>query len=111
MATGDLTLVDQPQTSTGSDPAGVFDAIGLSWAQAGTSTVQFITTFKAYHGRSAIVFQQEWPTGVTNAKGGSTFPSLRQVTENELGTLEYTGLVFYRVLHLSDGSFDYVEHA
>ena len=95
VAGGDLKLIGEPASSSGSDSAGTFDALALSWAPTGTSTPQYVTTFKAYHGRSALVFQQTWPTGQPDATGGSTFPSLHQVTENALGTLEYTGYGYH----------------
>lgn len=96
LSSGDLVLVTTHK-STGSDKAGTFNEISFQWAMKskGTSSkleVSWVTSFKAYDNRNAIVFQQKFPTVLTDTKG-SRFPSLKQSPNNnlDLGTLEYTG--------------------
>jgi hypothetical protein len=96
LAAGTLTALGAPVCANGSDAAGAFSSVSLSFsARGGAAEPQFEATFKAYEARPALVFAQRWLQPVPVAKGGSTFPSLRQVhnssSSRQLGTLEYTG--------------------
>ena len=93
-----LTPLGPPVTARGTDSAGAFTSVAVSFATAaaavtdGTAAPQWIVTFKAYDKRSAIVFAQKWVKPVAAALGGSTFPSLRAAAAaGQLGTLEYMG--------------------
>ena len=88
-----LTPVGKPTAATGTDSAGAFDSIALSWSGSGGTEAEWVTTFKAYTSdRSALVFQQTWPKAMTGTDGGSVFPSLKEAASSRrLGTLEYTG--------------------
>ena len=78
---GGLTAVGKPAVASGTDSAGAFDSIALSWSGSGGSSAEWITTFKAYKAdRSALVFQQTWPEAMTGTDGGSVFPSLREAS-------------------------------
>ena len=95
LAKGDLKALGPPVRGSGSDAAGSFTSLEIPFGRSGGegAAAEWIATFKAYEGRSAIVFAQRWPKGVARALGGSTFPSLRATptAPQQLGTLEYMG--------------------
>ena len=102
LAQGSLQKLGPVVRGNGSDAAGVFASLECSFgrhadpasaSEVGPAQAEWIATFKAYEGRSALVFAQRWPQGVREAQGGSTFPSLRasSTAPRQLGTLEYTG--------------------
>ena len=95
-----LTPLGPPVKARGTDSAGAFTSVAISFATAAaavtdgtvTAAPEWIVTFKAYDKRSAIVFAQKWVKPVAAALGGSTFPSLRAAAAaGQLGTLEYMG--------------------
>jgi len=87
---GTLNPISSATQGKGTDPAGDYESMTLAWGQKGSSIVEFETTFKAYPGRNAIVFQQRWPNALSGLRG-SVFPSLKQTYPGKLGTLEYCG--------------------
>ena len=96
---GDLVPFGSPRNGTGKDPSGSYSSLTFEWttnsSQEARSTPQWVSTFKLYHDRNAVVFQQQWPAGVQDARGGSSFPVLAQASSMQLGALEYTGSVLY----------------
>ena len=87
-----MKAIGVPAKSTGSDAAGAFDSLAVSFSRSGSAPAEWIATFKTYTERSAIVFAQTWPKGEANSKGGSVFPALHKAAEAvDMGTLEYTG--------------------
>lgn len=98
LADNTLVPVAPPSKREGHDAAGSYSSITIPFASkrgagaAGAAAdAEWIATFKAYHDRTAFVFGQTWPKAVSNAKGGSVFPTLHQQSKGQLGTLEYTG--------------------
>jgi len=91
LSDGTLQAIGSVSHTSSKDPAGEYEALSLSWGPKGGTDVEYITTFKAYKGRSALVFQQSFPKGL-NGTEGTVFPSLEQInTETRLGVLEYCG--------------------
>ena len=88
-----MKAIGVPAKSTGSDAAGAFDSLAVSFSRSGSAPAEWIATFKTYTGRSAIAFAQTWPKGEANSKGGSVFPALHKAAPAavDMGTLEYTG--------------------
>ena len=80
--------------ASGSDPAGEYNEVAIEWRRSNAALdadAEWVSVFRAYASRDAIVFRQEWPSGLANT-AGSTFPSLRAVDGSaSFGTLEYTG--------------------
>jgi hypothetical protein len=95
LAKHSLQPVGVPVRGNGTDASGAFASISVSFARAAAADAadaEWTATFKAYRNRPALVFAQHWAKPVGSAKGGSTFPSLRQIgSQPQLGTLEYTG--------------------
>ena len=80
--------------SSGTDAAGPYSSLAISWAVNRTvsTAAEWVTTFKLYKSRNAVVFEQQWPLGTDSGKGGTVFPALRQASPDmQLGTLEYCG--------------------
>jgi|EP01047_Picozoa_sp_COSAG01_P013065 hypothetical protein len=89
-----LVNLGKPSRSSGADKSGSFESISITFARSSAgagAAPAWVSTFKAYAGRPALVFGQRWVQPVADAVGGSTFPSLRHIGPHQLGTLEYTG--------------------
>jgi hypothetical protein len=88
-----MKAIGAPAKSAGSDAAGAFASLAVSFSRSGSAPAEWIATFKTYTGRSAIAFAQTWPKGEANSKGGSVFPALHKAAPAavDMGTLEYTG--------------------
>ena len=88
-----MKAIGAPAKSSGSDAAGAFESLAVSFSRSGRAPAEWVATFKTYSERTAIAFAQTWPKGEANSKGGSVFPALHAASTEavDMGTLEYTG--------------------
>lgn len=56
----------------GTDALGSFTALELQWSTPCSGGGRYVTTFRVYKARSALVFAQSWPDGATGVALGSS---------------------------------------
>ena len=81
-----MKAVGAPAKSTGSDAAGAFDSLAVSFSRSGSAPAEWIATFKTYTERLAIAFAQTWPKGEASAKSMCFSESTHMLKEGTLRT-------------------------
>lgn len=64
-AVGDCLKLDKKTSADGADALGAFHRTALQWS--GPDQLTFVTAFRVYSDRPAVVFEAEFPSGVQNS--------------------------------------------